>query len=144
MAASANTILLKGDHDRYREESVAAATISPGNLLMLTSANKVQRNTLTTGNIPVYVALEWYHEGRTVADNYAADETVQYHVAQPGDVLNVLLDGGSAAVVIGDRLEWVSGGVVQKLASGVAKFQALEALDISGGSTDTLIKVRVL
>lgn len=138
------TILLKGDLAYRHDEALANAALSPGHLVELMSTGKVKKNTIVAGTIPVAVAKEDAMIGKTINDAYAADDLVPYHIARSGDVLHLRLPAGASAVVKGDGLEPVSGGTVQKFASGVRRFIAEEAVDNSGGPGEVFIQARVI
>lgn len=87
-----------------KEELVAAATISPGMLLEVTAAGKVQAHSVEGGRAERIIALEDEFQGKTVSDNYSADDPVQMAVALPGEVFNMLMaageDGAPGAPVV--------------------------------------------
>ena len=85
-----NTILLKGDI--VREEFEAAAGITPGHVVELTSAEKAQVHATAGGNVaPVRVSLENDLEGEGIDDAYVATDRVQTGVFRPGDQFNAIL-----------------------------------------------------
>ena len=86
----------RGEYGR-RDELVAAGTISPGMLCEVTAAGKVQAHSTEGGRAERLVALENALEGKTVSDNYVADDVVQLHLPMPGDVMNMLIQSGQAA-----------------------------------------------
>ena len=144
-----NTIKLKKYLDII-EEYVAVAAITPGMLVELTSADKVQAHASAGLNTVPYFALEDELQGRGIDTAYAADEPVQVWVAQRGEVVyGILADGQSVA--IGDFLESNGNGYLRKHVTDVESFesneegsisvyplqivgQALEALDLSDSS----------
>lgn len=67
-----------------------------------------------------------------------------YHVIQTGDVVHGRVPASASAIVKGDRVELVTGGVVQKLASGVACGIAEEAVDNSAGGSEAFLAWRAL
>lgn len=144
MGASKRTIVLKGVLSQYREEKPANAALSPGHFVELMSTGKVRKNTIVAGVIPLAIACEDSLQGKTIADAYAADAPVQIHIPRPGDILNCRLPAAAAAIVVGDRIEMVTAGVVQKLASGVAIGLAEEAVDNSAGGAEVFIAVKIL
>ena len=129
------TVLLKGDLGDRREEARANEIISPGMLIEELSTGKVQKNDTVAGNIQINVALEDPFYSRTIADDYQVDDLVSFQRARPNQKFKLRVAAAAAAIVVGDRLEPVAGGTVQKLAAGVAIARAEEALDNSGGAT---------
>lgn len=142
--ASNRTILIKGDLSRWHDEGRAAEAISPGHLIQLLSAGTYQKNDLVAGNVPLYVAKEDGLQGKTITDAYATNDLVPFHRCQKGDMIHVRIPAAAAAIVKGDRLELVANGVVQKLAAGVAAFQAEEAVDNSAGGAEAFVKASVI
>lgn len=133
--------LLK-DFSGIREEFVAAAAISPGHLVEVTSAGKVQKHSTASGNVaPVMVALEDSMQGNDVADAYALNDVVQCAVLRPGDRVQMILKDGQN-VAIGDKLESAGDGTVQKHvvdSTGVYYYKsiigiAMAAVDMSGSA----------
>lgn len=137
-----NTILLKGSP--LIKEKVAAAALSPGHCLERTSADKVQKQATADSDAGVLIALENDLIGDEITDAYASGDIVRFIAAQPGDEVQVRLPAAAVAVVIGDKLEFDATGCVNKIATGVAKFVALEAVDNSVGGSEAFIKVEVL
>lgn len=128
------TIILKEHHaDRVMEEKVAAAELYPGHLLELTSADKVQKHSSSTGQAnPCRVAVEDAAQGNGIDDAYAADDRVYVWTPMPGDeVYAVLADGENAS--IGSYLASNADGTL-KVSTTNPVFQALEALNLSDSS----------
>jgi hypothetical protein len=111
-------------------ERAAAAAITPGMTLELTSANAVQKHATASGKFAFLIALEDELQGKGINDAYVAGDRVQVWVAGRGDVANLLLDD-EQTIVIGDYLELGSAGRVRKYTSGVAIGIAMEAKDLS-------------
>jgi len=135
------TTLLK-DFTGVRDEAVAAGTISPGHLIELTSAGKVQVHSTASGNVaPVMVALEDSMQGNDVDDNYSANGLVQYAVLRPGDRVQMRVKDGQN-IAIGDKLESAGDGTVQKHvvdSTGIYYYKsiigvAMAAVDMSGSA----------
>ena len=135
---SYNTVKVKKYSDIV-EEYTAAAAITPGMLLELTSASKVQKHSTAGGNMIPMFALEDELQGNGIDDAYAADDQVQVWVAGRGDMVYALLKDGED-VSVGDYLESAGDGYLKKHTTGTAANsnaivgQALEALDLSGSS----------
>lgn len=146
-----NTIKIKKYLDII-EERVAAAAITPGMLIELTSANKVQAHSTASGNVaPVMWALEDELQGNGITDAYSADNVVQCWVTVPGEqVYALLLDGENVA--IGDKLASAGNGYLKKHDDDSARSEeivaiALEAIDrstSSGGDTNVTGRIEVM
>src|SRR6056297_3296955 len=154
-----NTVILK-DYLKIREEYEAAAAITPGYLIEMTSAGKVQAHSSAGQNMIHMFALEDEHQGNGISDAYSSGDQVQCWIPQRGDQVYALLDDGES-VTKGDFLESAGNGNLQKYtadAEGVANYTnqivgiALETVDLSGSSGeessalqgDQRIKVRIV
>jgi len=150
-----NTIKIKKYSDVI-EEYKAAGTITPGMLLQLTSADKVQAHANAGQNQLPMFALEDELQGRGIDTDYTADNQVQVWVPYRGDMVYALLNDGET-VVIGDYLESAGNGKLRKhvpivdSASDVETIypnaivgQAVEAVDMSDSSAaDPTGRIRV-
>jgi hypothetical protein len=124
-----NTIMLIGDEGLRDERYAAAATIKPGHFLVMDSNGKWKKNDLASGaDAQLVVALEDYLQGKTILDAYAANDVVMAYKPLKGHKLYVRLAGGSAAVVLGDRLQLDNTGCLIKLAAGKPVAQVEEAV----------------
>lgn len=139
--SSKNTIVVKS-YNNVRLEKVAAAAITPGHLVELTSAGKVQKHSSAAGNVLPMFAMEDYLQGKLISEDYAAAAPVQVAIPQRGDVIQARLADGES-VVIGDQVESAGDGTLQKhVADSSTDIDgayplvgiALEALDFSGSS----------
>lgn len=146
-----HTIKLKKYSDNI-VELAAAAAITPGMLLELTSAGTVQAHSTAGGNAaPIYIALEDELQGNGIDTAYVAADRVQTWIPYRGDEAYMILKDDTTAVVIGDLLESSGDGYLQKHVADVESFesaeagaitvypnqiiaQALEALDLSDSS----------
>jgi len=149
-----NTIKLKKYSDII-EEYEAAAAITPGMLIELTSAGKVQKHSSAGQFAEKMFALENELEGGGIDDAYAAADQVQCWIAGRGDQVYAFLADGEN-VAIGDILESHGDGYLQKAdaeSAGSATYPdsvigiALEAVDMSGSSGEDpsgRIKIRVI
>jgi len=154
-----NTVILK-DYLKIREEYEAAAAITPGYLIEMTSAGKVQAHSSAGQNMIHMFALEDELQGNGISDAYSSGDQVQCWIPQRGDQVYALLDDGES-VTKGDFLESAGNGNLQKYtadAEGVANYTnqivgiALETVDLSGSSGeessalqgDQRIKVRIV
>ena len=138
-----NQILLTGE--RQVEENVAAGTISPGMLIELESADKVQAHSSAGGVGEKAFAVEDALQGNTVDDDYSADDLVSYVIAHPGDQVNAILKAGETAVIGSKLISGGDGTLTVYSASGEVVAVALEALNLSGqGAVATRIKTRIV
>lgn len=124
-----------------REELVAAAAISPGNLLEITSAGKFQKHSSSGGAcLRIFAEIDAL-QGNTLSNDYSADDIVSANVELPGNEVQAFLKSGEN-VSIGDELESAGDGTLQALGTGKVVAVAREAEDLSGsGAVDTLIQV---
>jgi hypothetical protein len=138
-----NVIVLKGDLAHRTEEYVCGATnILPGMLVARDSAGLLIPHGTAGGTfVSGEVAVEYRLLGKTVDDAYVAGDLVQTFIAQPGDVVQLILNAEENAA-INSKLSSNGDGTVQVVATteGVT-FEALEALDLTGLS-DTRIPAR--
>lgn len=123
------TILVKKYLD-VRIERAAAAAITPGHVVELTSSNTVQKCATAAGKWAKMVAVEDALQGKGINDNYAAADKVQVAVCHAGDVINFLLED-EENVVVGDYIEVATGGRVRKFTSGTPIGIATEAVNLS-------------
>lgn len=146
-----NTIVLKGNG--IRKEAEAAGTITPGDLVELTSAGKVQRKSSAATTAQRAFAVENEVVGKGIDHDYAAGDNVLYEVLPPGAEVYALVPASAAAIVIGDRLESAGSGKLRKVASSADTDDterqsvvaiALEAVDNSAGTDPARIKVELL
>jgi hypothetical protein len=146
-----NRIHLVGKEFR-REEAYAAAAISPGDLIEITSAGKFQVHSTEGGYAERLVAIEdVLNDGKTISDDYSADDLVSANVELPGNEVQMYLKAGETAV-IGSKLISAGDGTLivnGSESSGVTVRQIIaissEAKDLSGsGAVDSLIRVRLL
>lgn len=147
------TIKLKKYTDIINEYNAVAA-ITPGWLLELTSAGKVQANSTAGIQCTKVFALEDELQGKTIDDDYAIAAPVQCWYATPGEEVFAWLANGED-VAIGAKL--VSNGdgqlkafTADSSATVTEEFvlaEALEAVDMSGSSgadPSGRIKVRIV
>jgi hypothetical protein len=135
-----NTITLKGDPVRF--EKAAAAAITPGFLIELTSADALQAHSTAGGTAATIFALEDENQGNSITDAYTAADLTLAAVFKPGDEVYALLADGENAS-IGSKLESNGDGYLRVVdadaSAGDIGVQsvigvALEALDMSGSS----------
>lgn len=134
MAASTpKTIVLRSnDPDnavQRTREAKAAGAVTPGMLCELTTSGMIQAHSTADGATKgKMVAIEnfWsdHGSGAAIDHAYAADETVSYIHAQPGDELYMLI-AASQTIAIGDAL--VSNG------DGYLKEETVDASTLADG-----------
>lgn len=94
-------IVYKGDF--IRKEGVAAAAITPGHLIELSSAGIVRVHANAGLDAARMFALENDLVGDDLDDAYGADDTVQYGVFESGAEVNAIL-AASQTIAVGDFL----------------------------------------
>lgn len=139
------TIVLKGRDMRY-EEGRAGGAITPGHLIMLTSAGDYTVDGTAGATDELTVAIEDSLRGKTIDDAYADDDLIRFVILRPGDVFLALLPASATAVVIGDNLIRNGDGCLKKTTGSPTQVVAvaLEAVDNSAGGTVARIKCRVI
>jgi hypothetical protein len=116
------------DYVGVMNEAVAAGTITPGMLLELTNAGKVQAHSVEGGDVMPMIAFENELEGQGTTDNYSADDIVQVWIPQRGDEAIMIL-ATSQVIVVGDLLSSKGNGHVKK-------HVPMDVTDVYGTSTD--------
>lgn len=134
-------IVLKGD-PLVNEDSAAAAAITPGHLVELTSSGTVQKNSDDAANVAFAVALEQDELSRDISDAYATGDTVKVGVFSPGMHAYCFIPSGQN-VAIGDYLTGDTGGRLTK-GSVSASVRIARALDAVNAVADTRIRVEVV
>lgn len=145
--ATPNTINLRSA-DKQTDERLAAAAITPGHLVELTSADKFQKHSTQSGNQDATFALENATLGKTITDDWASGDTVTARTFQRGDQVYAILTT-SQTVVIGDLLESAGDGTLQKYAqdsTGVYRLnqivaKAIEAVTTTGSTSRIKIQI---
>lgn len=142
------TILLKAKNLQGQlQKFILGAAAKPGHFVVPDPSNAGEciKNALTTGaDTQLMILVENYLAGGVITDAYSAGDQVEPYQPIPGDELYARLPAGASAVVEGDRLQLDNTGCCIKLASGVEKLRALEAVDNSGGGSEVFIKVRAI
>ena len=126
---SYNTIKVRKFSD-IQDEKTAAAVITPGALLEITSTGAVKEHATAAGKHAFLFALEDELQGKGIDDDYVADDQVQVWVAGRGDIVNALLEDEST-IAIGDFVESNGDGKVQAVSGSYPIGVALEAVDLS-------------
>ena len=136
------TIIIRDGGQSVREELTAAAAITPGHLVEITSAGKVQKHSHSGQPASPMFAVEDELQGDEIGTDYKADKIVQFNVFRPGDQVYGLLKDGET-VSIGDFLESAGNGTLRKYSAdsaGAVEYPnsivgiAREALDMSDSS----------
>lgn len=144
-----DTVFLRGEPNRHERD--AASTITPGDLLELTSSNTVQPHSSADGRHFRWVAVEQEMVGDGINHDYQSGEVVQINSFRPGDhAFMQLADGENASV--GSYLASNGDGKLKvEASSGTGDLEgslvgvALEAVDMSGSSSaDPSGRIKVL
>lgn len=135
------------------KERVSAEAMTPGMLVEFTTADTIRKHATAGGACAPMFLLENDIGGKGIATACESGEMIRAGVFQSGDEVNALLANGETAV-IGSWLESNGDGylrVVDTDASvgdikpGSNRFQALEAVDMSGSSgADPSARIAVL
>ena len=142
--SEAKTIHLVGDY--RRNEKIAVEALSPGHLLELTSADKVQKQSTANVAVERLVAIEDVLQGKTITQAYAIDDLVSHNVEDAGAEAQVFIKAGED-LAIGDKVAPAGDGTLAATTASGAVFFAsmMEAVDLSAsGAIDTLAHVRLL
>jgi len=99
-------------------ERLASAALSPGHIVELMTTNLFRLNTRVGHPVARFIALEKEYDGKSITDAYAANDQAIVGVFAAGSEVILRLPASAAAVVIGDLLEPVTGGVVRKQLQG--------------------------
>jgi hypothetical protein len=123
-------ILLRGGD--CVEEGQAADAITPGMLVKMDANGNYIPHNLAAGNAEKMWATEDALQGKTIEDDYAADDRVFLVCTEPGDIIYAILQDGQK-VTPADFLTSAGDGTLKK-ASGanVVVGVPLESLDLSG------------
>ena len=138
-----NTILLKTRPVVLNKEKAAAATITPGDFVELTSSDTYQRQSTLGADDAKLIAIEYDLQAGSIDDDYSATDNVLTASLLPGDEVNTFVAASAAAIVIGDKVEFDATGGVKILAAGTVIGTALEAVDNSGGGSKARIKIEI-
>ncbi len=148
MATTKKMILLKRDELEFTK--IAAAAITPGHLVEVTSAGKVQKHSTEGGYAERFVASELVYSGKSIDDAYAANDEVVVKALRSGDVAYMYIKAG-VGVVVGEKLisagDGTLKGVADATSGGVVKdviAVATEAVDLTAsGAVATRTPVRI-
>jgi hypothetical protein len=123
-----NSIILK----RYvpvEIELQAAAAITPGHLVELTSAGKVQKHSTEAGNAAKMFAIENSIVGEGINTDIAADDMCAIWLPRPGDEVYAILTT-SQTVVIGDFLSSKGDGTLKLHVAESSDYYAAEDVTV--------------
>jgi len=137
------TILLLGQ--ARRDEAVAAATLTPGQLAKLDSNGKLIAHDVAAGAAEALFISEDALQGRTIDSNQSAGEQTPFIIAGKGDVVYTFLAGGES-VTPADYLTSDGAGSLKKATSTNTRLAVpLETVDNSDtGATKTRIRARII
>lgn len=129
--------------DLRREEATAKAAIKPGHLIEKASDGEVQVHSTADGFARPLVAIENFMAGEGIDDTYAADDTVHFVTAAPGDWYYMWI-ADAQTIAIGDKLASAGNGELQEAGAGTKQVIAIaeEAVTTSGAASR--IKVSML
>lgn len=137
------TIILKtSDGGIIRKERVAAAAITPGDLIELTSADEVQRHSGAAGAAARAFAIENDLVGDGIDDDYDDGDTVQYGLFRSGEEVYALLAYGQN-VAIGAKLASASAGKLQAHTGDATASLVAIALEAVNANTDGAERIKV-
>jgi len=134
-----------------REEAVAAGTITPGMLVEEDSSGEFQAHSTEGGYAARRFAEIDALQGRTLDDDYSADDLVSANVELVGNEVNAFIKAGED-IAIGDFLISAGDGTLIENGSesSVTTVRqvigyAREAQDLTGsGAVDTLTRIMLL
>lgn len=153
-----NTVQLKTYSDEKQKEGIAAAAITPGELIEKDASGQFQAHSTAGGNVIPRIAIEESYIGNDIDTDYASGDQVRYNFGQPGEEYYMFLAAGENASD-GDLLESDGAGALQvhtpqavdeggtatyDIYTNEAHFVAAEDKDNSGGTSRVRIKVEVL
>lgn len=170
VSSDPNVITVEGDDDSYQRDSgVATGTVTPGQILErngtsaagATDETQVQRNTSDGAVLVPRLAVELSKTGKSIDDDYADGDYIEWRVFESGDVAFLpIFDGSNAAgtgtdvsanadIAEDDYLVPYSGGgedgnfrafdSANGDTEGAKMFQALEGFDNSTGTSPAYI-----
>ncbi len=128
-------IILKGDP--IRKEDEAGGVITPGHLLNYDASGDLVAHATAGGNAAPAFAVEQDFLGKTINDNYASEDRVQYVVARPGDEIYAFL-AALQSVLKGAFLESAGNGSLREHSPSAASVaeQAIAAALVTGVEGD--------
>lgn len=133
-----------------REEKMAAAAITPGELLERSSSGNLQAHSSGGGFVgEKLVALETQHADQQgtaqINIDYASADIVYYGVGRPGEVYYMFL-AGSENVSEGDALESDGAGALQSVTPGTddtaGSLVAIAAEDKNNSTSGSRVRIK--
>lgn len=125
-----NKIILKSYSDHF-EEYEAAATITPGMLVELTSAGKVQPHSSAGQNALIMFALANEFEGENIDTNYASGDMVRCWIPQRGDEVYAVLADDNSVTQGSSFLESNGAGYLQLHSADTESWEASDTGSIT-------------
>ena len=125
-----NTIKLK-DYTKINIEENAAAAITPGMLVELTSAGKVQAHSNAGQDALTMIALEDDLQGNDIDDAYSTDNPVQVWIPNRGCEAYMIL-ATSQTIAIGDFLSSNGNGMLKKHVPDASEIYATTDVTVYG------------
>jgi hypothetical protein len=133
------TVILTGNElVQFDEDDKAGAAITPGMIVNYNGSGDLVPHATAGGQGVVRLAIEREEMGGGLDTVYAIGDTVKVGVCPPGVRVNILIANG-VNVAKGNFLEvGAVAGTFRVLAAGVAKLQAIEALNNTSGANARL------
>lgn len=136
-----NTIVLVGELGRYHREKRAAAAITPGMLLEVTSLDKYQAHSVRGGRGRCIIAKEdaFYGDaltGKTIDSAYASSDLVFAHEARTGDRVYALIPPGEN-ISVGDAMVSYGNGTFAKAAAGYLANNLADSATVTNTTAET-------
>lgn len=129
------TILLSGLQWDVRREAIGSGVIRPGMLLAIT-AGVAAAHAAAAGATQKLFARRDISNAGSIDTTYASGDTVQYGQGRAGDIVNAILNAGTAITLDDDLISDGAGGVKSAAAETAEVFvgRALESVaDPSSG-----------
>ncbi len=129
-----NTIVLKGKLGRRYEEARMSVAGKPGYLVEPATgadAGKIKPHATAAALAEKMFLVEDDLQGGTIDGTYAIGDLGRYVIAEPGDVINIVLTT-SQTITKGEKLESAGDGTLRTLAAGVALAVAEEDVTTTG------------
>lgn len=129
-----------------QHEATALGAITPG-MLVERASGGVRAHSTAQGGGNLHFANEYALTGRSIDDDYAADDQVIFNTYNPGSGVYALVPAAAAAIAEGDYLVSNGDGTLRlqtATSTAVVVAQAMEAVDNSAGGSPARIRVEVL
>lgn len=133
--ATNRTIVLKGKLGRRYDEARMSVAGKPGYVCELNADGTMKPHaTISIPLIPIIVLVEDDLQGKTIDDTYAIDDLGRYVVAEPGDIIHLVLKTGQN-VANGAYLKSNGDGTVIAGTNANSIAKAIEAVDATAADT---------